>query len=213
LTTLFNAVTAYDVEEIEVSLAKLFSFISGLKDKMVVYNFLVNALFEFETKLSSMNESLCQIIGDKIQCFNELLQFETMEELQAWLTEKMYKVAESLYKKKQRPNYKLIAEVIEYIEDNLAERLTLQDVADHFAFSPNYLGFIFKEETNENFSSFLINRRIEKACELLRDTRMRVYEVADAVGYKNLTYFSRQFKENTGLTPGDYRKECGVQEI
>ncbi len=212
LSSLFNAVAAYDLKQIDSSLSKLFCFIGELQDKMTVYTFLVSALFEFEVKLISMNENLYQIIGNKLQYLNELFQFETMEALQTWLSDKMYKVAESLYKKKQRPNYKLIVDVIEYIEGNLGERLTLQEVADHFAFSPNYLGYIFKEEMTENFSNFLINKRIEKACELLRDTRMKVYEIADAVGYKNLTYFSRQFKENMGVTPGDYRKECGGQE-
>lgn len=213
LTSLFNAVTSYDLKEIDIFLTKLFHIASTLQDKMVVYNFIVNALFEFEAKLSSMNESLYQFFGDKLQYHNELFQFETMDALQAWLSEKMHMVAESLYKKKQRPNYKLIVEVIQYVENNIANRLTLQEVADHFIYSPNYLGFIFKEETNEKFSNFLIKKRIEKACELLRDTRLKVYEVADSLSYKNLSHFSRQFKEIVGVTPADYRKECGVIEI
>lgn len=212
IDSLFNAITSYDLLQIDASLIQLFNYICNLKDKMVVYNFLLNTLFELEIKLNHMNESLYPVIGDKLQYLNELFQYETMDELRIWLSDKIYLIAEKLYIKKQRPNYKLIMEVIDYLEENISERLTLQEVSDHFSFSPNYLGFIFKEEMGENFSSFLINKRIDKACELLRNTRMKVYEVANAVGYNNLSHFSRQFKENVGISSKDYRNECGVKE-
>jgi len=69
------------------------------------------------------------------------------------------------------------------------------------------LGRIFRDETGENFSDFVIRKRLEKAQELLGNPKLKIYEVADLVGYKQLTYFSRQFREAFGMTPGDFRRK------
>ncbi|WP_228551659.1 response regulator transcription factor [Paenibacillus sp. B01] len=103
-------------------------------------------------------------------------------------------------------NAKLIIEMTAFIEKHLHENLTLKLLADEFSFSPNYLGALFKEETGVNFSEHLIDRRMRKAGELLRETRLRIYEIADKVGYRYMPYFSRQFKETFGVTPNEYRR-------
>lgn len=107
---------------------------------------------------------------------------------------------------KPSKNARLIAEVVQYVESRLHENITLKEVADAFAFSPNYLGALFKEETGINFSEHLIDRKMKIAGEMLRGTRLRIYEIADRVGYKYMPYFSRQFKETFGVTPNEYRR-------
>ncbi|MGU3472519.1 response regulator [Paenibacillus sp. D51F] len=108
---------------------------------------------------------------------------------------------------KPSKNARLIAEVVHYVESRLHENITLKEVADAFAFSPNYLGALFKEETGVNFSEHLIDRKMRIAGEMLRGTRLRIYEIADRVGYKYMPYFSRQFKETFGVTPNEYRRQ------
>ncbi len=108
---------------------------------------------------------------------------------------------------KKSKNARLIAEVVHYVENRLHENITLKEVADAFAFSPNYLGALFKEETGVNFSEHLIDRKMKIAGEMLRGTRLRIYEIADRVGYKYMPYFSRQFKETFGVTPNEYRRQ------
>ncbi|MFD2613614.1 response regulator transcription factor [Paenibacillus gansuensis] len=107
---------------------------------------------------------------------------------------------------KLKKNWKLINDMRNYVRERLHENITLKDVAKAYSFSPNYLGQLFKEETGEHFSDCLIAMRLEKACELLTSTNLKVYEVAEAVGYRYLPYFSRQFKETYGLTPLEYRR-------
>ncbi|WP_328805164.1 response regulator transcription factor [Paenibacillus albicereus] len=123
--------------------------------------------------------------------------------------------ADSTAKEEPRPsgagkgsskNAKLIVSMMAFIEDHLHENLTLKLLADEFSFSPNYLGALFKEETGVNFSEHLIDRRMHKAGELLRETRLRIYEIADKVGYRYMPYFSRQFKETFGVTPNEFRR-------
>lgn len=109
-----------------------------------------------------------------------------------------------------KQNRKIIDLITDYVEDQIESKITLKMTADHFGFSPNYLGQLFKEETGEHFSDFLIRARMQRACELLLEPRWRIYEIADRIGYKNILYFNRQFKQQFNMTPGDYRKSNKV---
>lgn len=109
--------------------------------------------------------------------------------------------------KEQTKNGKLIESVVADIRGRLHENVTLKDLAVRFSFSPNYLGVLFKEETGRSFNDFVIDLRMEKAKELLRNTRIKIYEVAEQVGYRYLPYFSRQFRETVGTTPLEYRRK------
>jgi two-component system, response regulator YesN len=104
-------------------------------------------------------------------------------------------------------NIKLINDIEKYVEKHLDEKLTLKNVANHFAFTPNYLGSLFKEETDKYFTDFLVQKKLERACKLLKDTNMKIYEIADNLGYSNMNYFSKQFKEHYGISPLDYKKK------
>lgn len=97
--------------------------------------------------------------------------------------------------------------MIDYMKERTHDNITLRDLAEQFSLSPNYLGLIFKEETGKNFSEYFIQLRMEKSCELLKTTNMKIYEIADQVGYRHLPYFSKQFKEMYGMTPLEFRRK------
>ncbi len=62
-----------------------------------------------------------------------------------------------------------------------------------------------KKEVNQNFTDYLWKLRLDKAKELLRDTKQSIDEISEAVGYLNTSSFRRKFKQDTGLTPSQYR--------
>jgi len=103
-------------------------------------------------------------------------------------------------------NGKWLHELTEYIQEHLHENVTLKDLAEKFSFSPNYLGLLFKEKTDQYFSDYLNTLRMERAKELLLNTNKKVYEVADLTGYRYLPYFSKKFRECYGMSPLEYRK-------
>ncbi len=91
------------------------------------------------------------------------------------------------------------------LEALYAEDVSLQSVADRINVNPSYLSRVFKQETGENFVSYLTRIRIEKARQMLRNRNVKVYEVASRVGYPNTAYFTKIFKKTTGVTPEEYR--------
>ena len=100
---------------------------------------------------------------------------------------------------------KLINKAKEYINNHYNEDITLSDVANYVFLSPAYFSRLFKKHGNENFSDYLMRVRIYKAAYLLENTSMKVYSVAEKVGFKTLKYFYKNFKEKTGVSPSEYR--------
>lgn len=99
----------------------------------------------------------------------------------------------------------VIVKAKEYINSNYNLDISLDDVAGHVFLSPAYFSRIFKRRCNENFTEYLLKVRMQNAMELLRNTQLKVYDIANAVGYKTLKYFYRLFKQYTGLTPTEFR--------
>lgn len=110
-------------------------------------------------------------------------------------------------KKQYKKNQKLAQEIIAYIHTHIHEVITLRNAANAFSYTPNYLGFMFREETGVTFTDYVIQARLLKAQELLTDTNLKIYEIADKVGYRNLNYFSKQFKISFGISPLEFRRQ------
>jgi len=102
---------------------------------------------------------------------------------------------------------KAIERVHSFLEDNYADKhLSLQQVADHTGFSKNYLSNLFKQETGTTIWNYLVDFRMKKAREMLLNTDLKMYEIADRLGYSEQIYFSRIFKERCGLSPSEFKK-------
>lgn len=93
-----------------------------------------------------------------------------------------------------------------FIDMHYVQDIGLNDVADAVHLNPNYLSTLFKQETGVTYKEYLTQKRIEKAKNYLKDSRMSVNEISNAIGYNEVKSFLRIFKKNVGITPGDYRK-------
>jgi AraC-like DNA-binding protein/ligand-binding sensor protein len=100
-----------------------------------------------------------------------------------------------------------------YIWDNYTRKLSLREIADASGLSAPYFSTIFKEEMGENLSNYLNRLRVEKAAEMLIITNMPISEIASACGFEDQSWFSKIFKNNTGLTPGKYRDQGNITGI
>ncbi|ROR27520.1 two-component system response regulator YesN [Mobilisporobacter senegalensis] len=95
----------------------------------------------------------------------------------------------------------------EYIEKNYnKEDFSLLDMADYMNLSPQHLSRLFKKEVGITFVDYLTRVRTRKSIELLCQHDMKIYEIAEKVGYSSQHYFSSVFKKETGMSPVDYRK-------
>ena len=99
---------------------------------------------------------------------------------------------------------RLINTIQEYIDENLNGKLQLNEVAEVFGLSPAYLSVLFKKSTDTGFAEYVYTKKIDKAKEMLLSGDMKIYEVADSLGFESAYYFSKVFKKVDGHSPREY---------
>ncbi|HIW34089.1 MAG TPA: helix-turn-helix domain-containing protein [Candidatus Paenibacillus intestinavium] len=209
LDRMFQATIKYQLVNIYDCIDELFAVVQYVDQPQKVYYFATHIALKLHNDLAQMNESFQSLLGWGSNNLEMMAQFETIYDIQKWLRSTLFEISETLYMRKQKRNYKLFEDIIEYIEERLSGEITLREVANYFAYSPNHLGHMFKETVGSTFNEYVLMRRMEVAKELLRNHKLKVYEVADQIGYKSSTHFSRTFREAIGMTPGEYRKKSG----
>ncbi len=98
----------------------------------------------------------------------------------------------------------LVAGVRNYVRQNYAGKLVLGDVAKRFQVSPNHLSSVFKKYNGAGFAEFVAQVKVEKAKELIRDGKYKMFEVAQLLGFDDAFYFSKVFKKIAGMSPREY---------
>ncbi|GKH30670.1 response regulator [Muricomes sp. OA1] len=98
-----------------------------------------------------------------------------------------------------------IKKAVQFIENNYNEQIGLTDIADAVGLNASYLSRLFKKETGESVTEHLTLLRIEKAKKLLKDDSLRLRDVAMAVGFNDVSYFSNTFKKIAGMSPTEFR--------
>lgn len=134
-----------------------------------------------------------------------------VEEMLKKLKQKLEKLkkTEALQKLVDKPQQEG-SEIKLAIQERLADSsLTLKSLSSQLGFSPNYLSVLIKKDLGLPFQDYLIQERLKKAKLLLLTTDLKVYEIAEQVGFEDINYFSQRFKQLVGMTPRQYKKGEG----
>lgn len=100
-----------------------------------------------------------------------------------------------------------IQTILNYIEMNYNEGISLEDVAEVVHLTPHYVSKLFKKEVETTFVNYVMDRKMEHAMDLLKYTDMPIINIAMDLSYQEHNYFSKVFKKKVGITPSEYRKQ------
>lgn len=148
------------------------------------------------TNIDSLNSYL------DIQNIKHIISFPQFFENLKMISQKITKIIES---EKSSDMSDVIKDVESYIQEHYSEDISLVDIACKYHFEPTYFSKMFKSVMNVGFIEYLVSLRLEKACDYLINSTLKVTDISDMVGYENPRYFSQIFKKFTGLTPTKYR--------
>jgi two-component system response regulator YesN len=158
-------------------------------------------------------KALCEGLGEKYPQsleevkfdYDNLAQLPTLQSVRGYIIE-LYKTVFELDSNQGVRGYSsTVKNCIFYIEENFASNISLDDAAKAVNVSKSYLSMLFKQETGTNFVAYLNEYRIRQAKILLGKTNLKIYEVAEKVGFCSPYYFSKIFKEQTGLNCKEYK--------
>lgn len=178
----------------------------------------------YEHKLDSYSSSVMEIkeMCEKITCngknidaqkYVEMLKYNLEENNYSEAVQSIFiRLAEDVHAANGNGNV-LIAKIKEYIHENYANDITLDEVAGQVFLNSVYLSRFFKQHVGESFRDYLLSVRIVNSIKLLESGKYKVYEIAKMVGYESSRYFSKQFKNYTGYTPKAYFRNIWKRDM
>ena len=98
-------------------------------------------------------------------------------------------------------------QILTYIEKNYMNEFSLKKICEEMNYSLPYISAKFKKETGITVTKFLQNKRIEQSCRYLTETSLSISQIAENVGYTDIKFFNKVFKQVTKITPREYRKQ------
>lgn len=148
-----------------------------------------------------------QISSGERSLYEQLLTIYFSSEIESWFKSNVIAPMISVFKDRQESQYHNLSEqIIDMIQHEFDQDLTLEDCASRLHYNVFYLSNIFKKETGLSFSEYLANYRLNKAKKWLIETDLSIKDIAQKLTYNNPQNFIRYFRKLEGITPGQYRK-------
>lgn len=212
--------TLYEVEEediiINIVLQKQFftdSFLNRLSEHSILSQFIIQALSENQQENFLLFRSIVpqELHGLMEQMLIEYFRNDsyTAEMLKSYLFLFLTTLIRRLdhvttNERFDRSDHTIILPILKYIADHAAD-CTLQHIADLFGYHPNYISKLLKDHTGSSYQELVVAQKIKKAKYLLSYTDETIQNIAEEVGYHNLSFFYKKFYTQTQMTPRDYR--------
>ncbi|MFC5469845.1 response regulator [Cohnella suwonensis] len=165
-------------------------------------------LWEISSLLYSKGLAWENITGEPESPLERLGQFEQANPLNVWFRSLIQTVFDSIDPKKRimENSPPLVDKVKKWIDRHFHEPISLTNASESVGISESYLSRLFAKETGETFIEYVTRKRVETAIQMM-GSGMKIYEIAEKVGYPNQGHFSKIFKKVTGKTPLEYREE------
>ena len=136
--------------------------------------------------------------------------FETPEKAEDEFNKLIYKIGAAKFRSNE---LNVVERVKYYIDSHYAEDISLNSIANELYVNSSYISFLFKKETGENYTAYLMNVRLKHAKKLLRETDFSIEEISARTGFGNSKYFSKVFKNIVGVQPRQYRREAENEQF
>ncbi|MCZ8514715.1 response regulator transcription factor [Paenibacillus filicis] len=192
---------------------RFFAAVAGLRSDITTAKSYVIQLFMAMIRLGDAGA-----LPNGMDKLVQLMELDTLQAIQAFFKETARGITLSHYEQTRSKHSAIVGKVIGIIGEHLGDPgLSLNWVAHRMLYmNSDYLGKLFKKETGEKFSNYVMKVRIAKATELIgQRSDIKIFELAEQLGFgDNPQYFSQVFKKNVGCTPSEYMKSIwGTSDI
>lgn len=154
--------------------------------------------------LSDGEQIVSDIFADEPAGYRSLYQLGTAEQIVGWMQTLCDGLCDFFISEKDDYKNHVVTNVKAYINQNLDQKLTLNEVAAAFGISPTYLSTLFGKYSDLGFVTYVNHAKITAAKEMLRESNDKIYEIAEKLGFESAYYFSKVFKKIEGCSPREY---------
>ena len=136
----------------------------------------------------------------------ELERFDSLEKMSIWLGGVLKRFVSYVFEFGDVQHQDSIHKIVRFIKENYMKKITLDDIAEHVFMSKYYISRIFNEKMGMNVSAFINKIRIDHSKHLLAETALSISAIANRTGFEDQSYFTKQFRAVTGMSPGKFRE-------
>ena len=172
-----------------------------------------NILYLAISLLPEGEDTVAKIFEDIPDGYRSIYQAATTHQVVEWLEVLKEGLCQILQSKRKSYKDNVITNIQKYIEVHIEDRLLLNEVAGVFGLSPNYLSSLFKKTCNIGFTEFVTQKKINLAKSLLLEENLKIYEVADRLGFESAFYFSKVFKKVEGISPREFIQQHTEEDL
>lgn len=202
---LTRAFEEYDAEVLQETIRSISDLFASHPDHYLqAFDAASNILYLSISLLQDGEQTVAAFYADDPDSYCSLYKQSNTEQVLSWLQDFTDHLT-ALFNERRR-DYKnhIVTNVRRYIAEHVNEHLSLNEVAAVFSISPGYLSQLFSRYNETGFSEYVSTCKITEAKRLLDEEHLKVYEVADRLGYESAFYFSKVFKRVEGISPTDY---------
>jgi len=202
LEKLYSAVDVNNIVIINDILEEIKSYFIKLRynDEIIKLNY-TSLYLTVLNRLAFASEAFRHYSLQKGEVLKEICSKTNLQELHGYIKYMLLSIAEELNCVSPAGS---INKILDYIDRNYRMDIKLENLASLFNYNSAYLGKLFKSHAGQSFNTYLDCFRIEKAKQMLKNG-MKVYQVAEKVGIKDIDYFYKKFKKYTGVSPSYFR--------
>lgn len=153
--------------------------------------------------LGEYEKTLYDVSGVSRGITRQIRSFMHVKEYSAYM-EQLIEATIAFVSRMPRKKNGIVYQCEKLIDEHFMENISVSEISEMIGVSSSYLSRVFKEENGETIIQTINQKKLEKAKEYLLNTDRKIYEIADALGFENITYFSHFFKKATGISPKDY---------
>lgn len=143
---------------------------------------------------------------------SDFRQQETLSDVEVWMKERFKMISDYLWEQRKGANTDNVTSILEYLQDNYYQDISLSVVAEKFGYSEQYLSKLFKKAMGENFLEYLAKIRVDRAKKLMLESEKSINEISQLVGYSNVQTFIRVFKKLENITPGQFKEDVKLMK-
>lgn len=206
---LFDAMRSGNIVQAEIELKQfiieLFPSNTSFQDYHLSLLRLLVDILRFGHELSISTESTTE---DESSLIQSVFKLRNVKEIEHWFWAFFVKPYTCELELRRETQFKHISEAVtDMIHREFDQELTLESCAARINYHPHYVSRVFRQETGINFGEYLTQYRMDMAKKWLKETDMKIAEIAERLQYNNSANFIRSFRKFVGTTPGKFREE------
>lgn len=158
----------------------------------------------FVRTVHSQGWAMQEVVGDNYVYFQNLHSLQTKEKIVQWLYSTVRSITRYAKQLSSSNSHQIVEEIMKFVEAELDQPINLHTIAQRLYVNSFYLSRLFKQETGQSFSHYVLDKKMKLAMERLNEGT-KVLETARSLGYKDVSYFTKVFRKYWGVTPGEVR--------